>query len=116
MVYGHPLFGSGVNPISALGFSFPTLVITIPATIVVLIWTFSLYGSKLRINSASLFALGFISMFVSGGGSGFFLSPPPTRFIFSWTFFFFVPFPHFLWGRAHFLALSVPLLLLPQRT
>jgi len=30
----------------------------------------------LRINSASLFALGFISMFVSGGISGFFLAQP----------------------------------------
>src|SRR3981081_414962 len=76
MVYGHHMFVSGMNPISALAFSFPTLVITIPATIVVLIWTFSLYGSKLRINSASLFALGFISMFVSGGVSGFFLAQP----------------------------------------
>src|SRR6266446_3707153 len=76
MVYGHHMFVSGMNPISALAFSFPTLVITIPATIIVLIWTFSLYGSKLRINSASLFALGFISMFVSGGISGFFLAQP----------------------------------------
>jgi cytochrome c oxidase subunit 1 len=76
MVYGHHMFLSGMNPISSLAFSFPTLVITIPATIVVLIWVFSLYGSKLRINSASLFALGFISMFVSGGVSGFFLAQP----------------------------------------
>src|SRR5271169_6829173 len=76
MVYGHHMFVSGMNPFSSLAFSFPTLVITIPATIVVLIWVFSLYGSKLRINSASLFALGFISMFVSGGVSGFFLAQP----------------------------------------
>src|SRR5580704_6156963 len=73
MVYGHHMFVSGMNPYSSLAFSFPTLVITIPATIVVLIWVFSLYGSNFRINSASLFALGFISMFVSGGVSGFFL-------------------------------------------
>jgi cytochrome c oxidase subunit 1 len=39
----------------------------------------SLYGSKLRINSASLFALGFISMFISGGVSGFFLAQPSHR-------------------------------------
>ena len=76
MVYGHHMFVSGMNPFSGLVFSFPTLVITIPATIIVLIWIFSLYGSKLRINSASLFALGFISMFVSGGVSGFFLAQP----------------------------------------
>src|SRR5467141_3904234 len=76
MVYGHHMFLSGMSPFTALVFSFPTLVITIPATIIVLIWIGSLYGSKLRINSASLFALGFISMFVSGGISGFFLAQP----------------------------------------
>lgn len=76
MVYGHHMFLSGMNPFTALVFSFPTLVITIPATIIVLVWIGSLYGSKLRINSASLFALGFISMFVSGGVSGFFLAQP----------------------------------------
>jgi cytochrome c oxidase subunit I len=87
MVYGHHMFVSGMNPYSALAFSFPTLVITIPATIVVLIWTFSLYGSKLRINSASLFALGFISMFVAGGVSGFFLAQPSLDIVLHGTYF-----------------------------
>src|SRR6266700_3622484 len=73
MVWGHHMFVSGINPYSSLAFSFPTLIITIPATILTLIWLGSIYGSKLRITSASLFALGFISMFVSGGVSGFFL-------------------------------------------
>lgn len=75
-VWGHHMFVSGMNPFSSLVFSFPTLLITIPATIIVLIWLGSLYGSKLRITTASLFALGFISMFVSGGVSGFFLAQP----------------------------------------
>ena len=87
MVYGHHMFVSGMNPYSSLAFSFPTLVITIPATIVVLIWVFSLYGSKLRINSASLFALGFISMFVSGGVSGFFLAQPSIDIMLHATYF-----------------------------
>jgi cytochrome c oxidase subunit I len=76
MVWGHHMFLSGMNPFSALVFSFPTLVITIPATILTLIWLGSLYGSKLEINAATLFALGFISLFVSGGVSGFFLAQP----------------------------------------
>ena len=76
MVWGHHMFISGMNPFSALVFSFPTLVITIPATILTLIWIGSLYGSNLQITSASLFALGFISMFVTGGISGFFLAQP----------------------------------------
>ncbi len=87
MVYGHHMFVSGMNPYSSLAFSFPTLVITIPSTIVVLIWTFSLYGSRLRINSASLFALGFISMFVSGGVSGFFLAQPSIDIMLHATYF-----------------------------
>jgi cytochrome c oxidase subunit 1 len=76
IVWGHHMFLSGMNPFSAIAFSFPTLVITIPATILTLIWLGSIYGSRLRITSASLFALGFISMFVSGGVSGFFLAQP----------------------------------------
>jgi cytochrome c oxidase subunit I len=76
MVWGHHMFLSGMNPFSALVFSFPTLIITIPSTIIVLIWLGSLYGSHLRINAASLFCLGFVSMFVSGGVSGFFLAQP----------------------------------------
>ena len=76
MVWGHHMFVSGMNPFSSLVFSFPTLMITIPATIMTLIWLGSLYGSRLRISAASLFALGFLSMFVSGGVSGFFLAQP----------------------------------------
>src|SRR6202171_323107 len=87
MVYGHHMFVSGMNPFSSLAFSFPTLIITIPATIIVLMWIGSLYGSKLRINTASLFSLGFISMFVSGGVSGFFLAQPSIDIMLPATYF-----------------------------
>jgi cytochrome c oxidase subunit 1 len=87
MVYGHHMFVSGMNPYSSLAFSFPTLVITIPSTIIVLIWLGSLYGSKLRINTASLFALGFVSMFISGGVSGFFLAQPSIDIMLHATYF-----------------------------
>ncbi len=87
MVYGHHMFVSGMNPVSSLAFSFPTLVITIPSTIIVLIWLGSLYGAKLRINSASLFSLGFVSMFISGGVSGFFLAQPSIDIMLHATYF-----------------------------
>src|SRR6202162_3808967 len=87
MVYGHHMFVSGMNPYSSLAFSFPTLVITIPSTIIVLIWLGSLYGAKLRINSASLFSLAFISMFISGGVSGFFLAQPSIDIMLHATYF-----------------------------
>src|SRR2546429_7573710 len=87
MVYGHHMVVRGMNPISSLAFSFPTLIITIPSTILVLIWLGSLYGARLRITSASLFALGFVSMFVSGGGSGFFLAQPSIDIMLHATYF-----------------------------
>jgi cytochrome c oxidase subunit 1 len=76
VVWGHHMFVSGMNPTSSLVFSFPTIIITIPSTLLTLIWLGSVYGSRLRITCASLFALGFISMFVSGGITGFFLAQP----------------------------------------
>src|SRR6476469_5807205 len=87
MVYGHHMFVSGMNPKSSLAFSFPTLVITIPSTIIVLIWLGSLYGAKLQINTATLFALGCISMFISGGVSGFFLAQPSIAIMLHATYF-----------------------------
>src|SRR5437899_4222671 len=81
------MFVSGMNPISSLAFSFPTLIITIPSTILVLIWLGSLYGARLRITSASLFALGFVSMFISGGVSGFFLAQPSIDILLHGTYF-----------------------------
>ena len=87
MVYGHHMFVSGMNPFSSVAFSIPTLAITIPSTIIVLVWIASLYGSKLRINAASLFALGFISLFVSGGVGGIFLAQPSLDIMLHATYF-----------------------------
>ena len=35
-----------------------------------------MYGAKLRLNTFGLFAIGFISVFLTGGLSGFFLAQP----------------------------------------
>jgi cytochrome c oxidase subunit I len=76
MVWGHHMFVSGMNPFSANLFSVPTLVITIPATIMTLLLIGSVYGAKLRFTTPALFCLGFISVFISGGISGFYLAQP----------------------------------------
>ena len=70
------MFVSGMNPFSALLFSVPTLIITIPATIVVLLWLGTLYGARMRLSTPALFCVGFISVFITGGLSGFFLAQP----------------------------------------
>jgi cytochrome c oxidase subunit 1 len=76
MVWGHHMFVSGMNPFSATVFSVPTLIITIPATIMTLLLTASIYGGRMRFDTPALFCLGFISVFISGGISGFYLAQP----------------------------------------
>src|SRR5258705_596046 len=98
-VWGHHMFLSGMNPFSATLFSIPTLVITIPATIVTLLWIGTVYGARLRFTSAALFCLGFISVFVSGGISGFFLAQPSIDTYLHGTYFVVGHF-HFVMGVA----------------
>ena len=99
MVWGHHMFVSGMNPFSAILFSVPTLIITIPATVVVLLWLGSVYGAKMRLTTPSLFCLGFISVFITGGLSGFFLAQPSIDTYLHATYFVVAHF-HFVMGVA----------------
>src|SRR5258708_14160039 len=81
------MLGGRIPLFAAVAFLFAPLIFAFPATIIVLIWLGSLYGSRLRINTASLFALGFISMFISGGVSGFFLAQPSIDVMLHATYF-----------------------------
>ncbi len=99
MVWGHHMFVSGMNPFSADLFSIPTLIITIPATILTLLLLGTVYGAKMRFTSAALFCLGFISVFISGGISGFFLAQPSLDTVLHATYFVVAHF-HFVMAVA----------------
>ncbi|HEX4997671.1 MAG TPA: cbb3-type cytochrome c oxidase subunit I [Terriglobia bacterium] len=73
IVWGHHMFVSGMNPFLGSVFAFTTLLITVPSAILVLCWVASLWGANIQFNSPMLFALGFVSVFVTGGLGGFFL-------------------------------------------
>jgi cytochrome c oxidase subunit I len=76
LVWGHHMFVSGMSPYMGMVFSVPTLIITIPSVIVVLVLTCSLYGTNIRFTTPMLFCLGFCSLFITGGIGGFFLAQP----------------------------------------
>jgi cytochrome c oxidase subunit 1 len=99
MVWGHHMFVSGMSPFSANLFSVPTLIITIPMTILTLLLIGSVYGAKMRFTAASLFCLGFISVFISGGISGFFLAQPSIDIYLHATYFVVAHF-HFVMAVA----------------
>ena len=75
-VWGHHMFISGMSPYSAFAFSILTMTIGVPSAIKTFNWLGTLWGGKIIFNCAMLFALGFVSLFVTGGLSGLFLAQP----------------------------------------
>ncbi len=73
IVWAHHMFMSGVNPWLSNFFVVFTLIIAVPSAVKVFNWITTLYGGNIRFNSAMLFSIGFVSMFISGGLTGIFL-------------------------------------------
>ena len=73
-VWGQHMFSSGMNPFSPLVFSLLASSLGLPAAILLLSWLGTLWNARIQLNTAMLFALGFISLFLSGGLSGIFLA------------------------------------------
>ncbi|MFZ0299352.1 MAG: cbb3-type cytochrome c oxidase subunit I [Candidatus Sulfotelmatobacter sp.] len=76
MVWGHHMFVSGMSPWSGFAFSVMTMAIGVPSAIKTFNWLATLWGSKIQFEPPMLFAIGFVSLFVSGGLSGLFLAQP----------------------------------------
>jgi cytochrome c oxidase subunit 1 len=76
LVWGHHMFVSGLNPFAGTAFSVSTIAIAIPASAKVLSWLTTVWRSRPRYTAAMLFALGFVSLFITGGLTGPILAQP----------------------------------------
>ncbi|MGA8763094.1 MAG: cbb3-type cytochrome c oxidase subunit I [Candidatus Sulfotelmatobacter sp.] len=76
MVWGHHMFMSGMSPYSAFAFSILTMCIGVPSAIKTFNWLGTMWKGRIRFYSPMLYAIGFVSLFVSGGLSGPFLAQP----------------------------------------
>src|SRR5213596_3725886 len=72
MVWGHHMFMSGISPYTAFGMSVMTMAIGVPSAIKTFNWIGTLWGSRIHFDTAMMFSLGFVSLFVTGGISGIF--------------------------------------------
>ncbi len=73
IVWAHHMFMSGVNPFLSNFFVIFTLIIAVPSAVKVFNWITTLWGGNIRLNTPMLFAIGFVSLFISGGLTGIFL-------------------------------------------
>ena len=76
VVWGHHMFMSGMSPYSAFAFSIMTMCIGVPSAIKTFNWLGTIYKGRVRFQTPMLYAIGFVSLFVSGGLSGPFLAQP----------------------------------------
>ena len=72
-VWAHHMFVTGLNPILGSVFVLLTLLIAVPSAIKVFNWITTLWRGNIRFTPAMLFAIGFVSTFISGGLTGIFL-------------------------------------------
>ena len=87
VVWGHHMFLSGMNPILGSLFTLTTLLIAIPSAVKTFNWLGTLWGARIQFTVPMLFALGFVSTFISGGLGGIFLGTSAADIALHDTFF-----------------------------
>ena len=73
IVWGHHMFITGMDPFLGSVFTFTTLLIAIPSAVKVFNYLATLWRSSIRFTPPMLFAIGFISTFITGGLTGLIL-------------------------------------------
>lgn len=73
-VWGFHMFSSGLNPNSPLVFSLLASSLGAPSAFLIASWLGTLWNARPQMTTSMLFALGFVSLFLTGGLTGIFLS------------------------------------------
>ncbi|MAZ31065.1 MAG: cytochrome c oxidase subunit I [Flavobacteriales bacterium] len=73
VVWGHHMFLTGMDPFLGSVFTFTTLLIAIPSAVKVFNYIATLWKANIRFTPAMLFAIGFVSTFITGGLTGIIL-------------------------------------------
>jgi len=108
LVWGHHMFISGINPYSTIAFSVLTLAIGVPSAIKTFNWIATIWGGRLRFTAAMHYALGFVSLFITGGITGLVLGQPGLDLYFHDTYFVVAHF-HLIMGVAAIFAIFAAL-------
>lgn len=74
IVWGHHMFITGMNPFLGSVFTFTTLLIAIPSAVKAFNYITTLWKGNIRFTPGMLFAIGVVSLFITGGLTGIILA------------------------------------------
>ena len=99
-VWSHHMFSVGLGPMADSFFAITTMLIAIPTGVKIFNWLATIWGGRVELKTAMLFALGFIGMFTMGGLSGFMHASPPADLQQTDTYFVVAHIHYVLFGGA----------------
>lgn len=73
IVWGHHMFVTGMNPFLGTVFTITTLMVAIPSAVKVFNYLATLWRANIQFSPAMCFAIGLVSLFISGGLTGIIL-------------------------------------------
>ena len=74
LVWGHHMFVAGQTPYAGLVFSIITYLVGVPSAVKTFNWTATLYKGSISYDTPTLYAFGFLGLFLVGGLTGLFLA------------------------------------------
>ena len=98
------MFMSGMNPFVGSVFMVTTLIIAVPSAVKVFNWITTLWKGNINFTPGMMFAIGFVSTFITGGVTGLMLGNPAIDIVLHDTYFVVAHF-HIVMASSAFLGM-----------